>query len=74
MADTKRAIVRIAFNNRRPPTLDEVREAIEKTLGPSRCAFCGFDGIDVLLQLEEIVNPAAQPWVSTKVGGEVFGG
>jgi len=81
MADTisstgarSRAMVRIAFNSSQPPSLDDVYAALEKVLGPAGCTRCGFDGLDFLLQLEEIVNPASQAWVATKIGGEVVGG
>ena len=69
-----RATVRIAFNSTRPPSLDDVYAALEKVMGPAGCTRCGFDGLDFLLQLEDIVNPASEPWVATKIGGEVAGG
>lgn len=69
-----RAIVRIAFNSSQPPSLDDVYAALEKVMGPAGCTRCGFDGLDFLLQLEEIVNPEPQPWVATKIGGQVVGG
>ncbi len=77
MADTtslSRAKVRIAFNRQRPPSLDDVFAALEKILAPTGCTRCGFDGIDFLLQLEEILGPEPDPWVGTKVGGQVVGG
>ena len=69
-----RAIVRIAFNSSQPPSLDDVYAALEQVLGPAGCTRCGFDGLDFLLQLEEIVHPAARAWVATKIGGQVVGG
>ena len=81
MADTisstgarSRAVVRIAFNSSQPPSLDDVYAALEKVMGPAGCTRCGFDGLDFLLQLEEIVNPGSQPWVATKIGGQQVGG
>jgi len=68
-----RAIVRIAFNSSQPPSLDDVYAALEKVMGPAGCTRCGFDGLDFLLQLEEIVNPEPTPWVATKIGGQVGG-
>jgi hypothetical protein len=65
--------VRIAFNRERPPTLDDVYAAIEKTLaGDLRCTECGFDGVDYILALEDIVNPAGEvAFVATKKIGAV---
>jgi hypothetical protein len=73
MAESNRAVVRIAFNRERPPTLEDVFRAIEQTLAPTRCAHCGFDGVDYVMQLEDVVNPASQAWVATKVGEIVTG-
>jgi hypothetical protein len=71
-------IVRLSFNQRRPPKLEQIAEALERILGETGCPRCGFDGIDVRLRLEEIVNPAANPqplpWVATKVAGKVLAG
>jgi hypothetical protein len=74
MATTTRAIVRISFNKRQPPELREIQEAVEKMLGNTGCLRCGFDGIDVLLRLEEIFDPEPAPWVVTKGGGQVLAG
>jgi len=69
-----RAMVRIAFNSSQPPSLDDVFAALEKVMGPAGCTRCGFDGLDFLLQLEEIFDPEPQPWVATKIGGQQVGG
>jgi hypothetical protein len=74
MADT----IRLSFNQRRPPELEQIAAALEKILGETACSRCGFDGIDVRLRLEEIVNPAATPqplpWVATKAAGKALAG
>jgi hypothetical protein len=57
--------VRIAFDARRPPTLEDVFAAIDQVLGPAGCTRCGFDGIDLKLDVEEILGPEPTPWVVT---------
>jgi hypothetical protein len=69
-----RAKVRIAFNQGRPPELNDVFAAVEKVLGQGPCTRCGLDGIDFLLRLEEIVEPQPLPWVATQLGGEGLAG
>lgn len=56
------AVINIRFNRLKPPTLDDVFEAIRQGLAPTGCTRCGFDGIDAILKLETIVDPATPPY------------
>ncbi|HEY0708244.1 MAG TPA: hypothetical protein VGG33_15675 [Polyangia bacterium] len=56
--------VKLTFNRRRPPTLDELVEVVALAAGRLGCTGCGFDGIDLKLVLDEILDPEPQPWVA----------
>jgi len=62
------ALLRLSFPQQRPPKLYEVFRAIEAALGPTGCTACGFDGLDVLLRLDNVINPDPEKWVATLEG------
>jgi hypothetical protein len=66
--------VRVVFEQRKPPNLDDVFAALEKAAGEAGCTRCGLDGIDIKLVLEEIWGPDPTPWVITAGETEVLGG
>lgn len=53
------ATLRLSFNRKRQPDLDAVFRAIERALGETGCTKCGLGGIDVILRLDEIINPVS---------------
>lgn len=61
------AVLRLSFDRKQPPKLQEVFRAIEAALEPTGCTACGFDGLDFLLRLDEVINPQT-PWVATLEG------
>jgi hypothetical protein len=56
---------RAAFQGGGRTTLDDVRKAIEAAVGAAGCTRCGFDGIDLTLRQEEILDPVPDPWIVT---------
>jgi hypothetical protein len=52
------ATMRVSFNQKRRPDLDDIFRVIERALGETGCTKCGLGGLDVLLRLDEIINPA----------------
>ena len=62
------ALLRVSFPKQRPPKLDEVFKAIEQALRPTGCLTCGFDGLDFLLHLDTIINPAPEQFVAILEG------
>ena len=52
------AKLKITFDQKKPPKLYEVQKALEDLARRLGCEFCGFGGIDVLIRLDEIINPA----------------
>ncbi len=66
------AVLRLSFNQKRPPKLNEVFRAIEEVLAPTGCTACGFDGLDFLLRLDDIITPAQDGFVAT-LEGELVG-
>lgn len=66
------AVLRLSFSQRRPPKLQEVFRAIEAVLEPTGCTACGFDGLDFLLRLDDIITPSHEGFVAT-LEGELVG-
>ncbi len=66
------ATLRLSFSQKRPPKLNEVFRAIEAALEPTGCTACGFDGLDFLIRLDEIVIPSHEGFVAT-LEGELVG-
>jgi hypothetical protein len=56
-----RTKVRITFNRRRPPTLDDVSAALGQLMAKSG----RFENMDVLLDLGDIYGPDPTPWATT---------
>lgn len=52
------AKVRISFDQRKLPKLYDLQKALEEILRPSGCPNCGLGGIDILLRLDQLINPA----------------
>lgn len=52
------AKLRISFDQKRQPELPEIFKAIERIVGRTGCENCGLGGIDILLRLDELINPA----------------
>lgn len=52
------AKLKITFDQRRPPKLYEVQKSIEDLARRLGCDNCGLGGIDVLIRLDELINPA----------------
>jgi hypothetical protein len=52
------AKIRVSFDQNRLPKLYDVQKAIEDILRRSGCPNCGLGGIDILLRLDELINPA----------------
>jgi anaerobic selenocysteine-containing dehydrogenase len=67
------AQLRLTFPKGRPPKLYEVVRALEAVLEPTGCTACGFDGIDILLRLDEVIGPDPKQWVATLEGELVAG-
>jgi hypothetical protein len=57
--------LRAAFAGGGRTTLEDVRKAIEAAVGAAGCTRCGFDGIDLTLRQEEILDPEPCPWIVT---------
>jgi hypothetical protein len=57
-----RPLVRLTFNQERPPSLDEVAHAVAKVGGWLGCTGCGFDGFDLHLAVNPVFDP--EPWVA----------
>lgn len=53
------ATLRLSFNRKQEPSIDDIFRAIERALGETGCTKCGLGGIDVLLRLDEIINPVS---------------
>jgi hypothetical protein len=66
--------VRVVFDARKPPVLEDVVAALEMAAGETGCTRCGLGGIDVNLVLEEILGPEPDPWIITAGGSQVIGG
>ena len=66
------AKLKISFNQKRLPTLYDVQKALEEILRPSGCPNCGLGGIDIILRLDQLINPAEQ-FVAV-VEGEILQG
>lgn len=52
------AKIRVSFDQRRLPKLYEVQKSLEEILRHSGCPNCGLGGIDILLRVDELINPA----------------
>jgi anaerobic selenocysteine-containing dehydrogenase len=52
------AKLKVSFDQRRLPKLYDVQKALEDILRRSGCPNCGLGGIDILLRLDELINPA----------------
>jgi hypothetical protein len=61
---TAKPMVKLTFNRKRPPSLDDLMEVLAEATGRLGCTGCGFDGIDLRLVLDEIMDPEPQPWVA----------
>ena len=70
VAPTRR--LRISFNGRRPPVLEEIYRAIEQAAGEAGCTRCGLLGYDIYMGCQEIVQPVEAPFVMT--GEQIAGG
>lgn len=66
------AKLRVSFDQQRLPKLSEVQDALATILRRSGCPNCGLGGIDVLLRLDQIINP--QDRFVAVVEGEIFQG
>ena len=66
------AKLRVSFDQQRLPKLSEVQDALASILRRSGCPNCGLGGIDVLLRLDQIINP--QDRFIAVVEGEIFQG
>lgn len=63
------AVLNVRFNSRKPPTIENIQEAIAKGLGVTSCPRCGLGGLDISLILEEKVNPAELESIGITGGG-----
>jgi hypothetical protein len=63
-ASSAKPFVKLTFNRRRPPTLDELVEVVAVATGKLGCTGCGFDGIDLRLVVDELVDPDPPHWVA----------
>ncbi len=52
------AKLKISFDQRKLPKLYDVQKALEEILRPSGCPNCGLGGIDIILRLDQLINPA----------------
>ncbi|HEX4950763.1 MAG TPA: hypothetical protein VFZ34_29140 [Blastocatellia bacterium] len=52
------AKLKISFDHQKLPKLYDVQRAIEDILRRSGCPNCGLGGIDIILRLDELINPA----------------
>ena len=52
------AKLKISFDQRKLPKLYDVQKALEDILRPSGCPNCGLGGIDIILRLDQLINPA----------------
>ena len=52
------AKIRVSFDQRKLPKLYDLQKALEDILRRSGCPNCGLGGIDILLRLDELINPA----------------
>lgn len=52
------AKLKISFDQKKLPKLYDVQKALEDILRPSGCPNCGLGGIDIILRLDQLVNPA----------------
>jgi hypothetical protein len=66
---TSNAVMNIRFNSRKPPTVENIQEAIARGLGVTSCPRCGLGGLDISLILEEKVNPAELESIGITGGG-----
>lgn len=66
------ATLRLSFNQKRKPSLDDVYAALERVLRETGCTKCGFDGLDVILRLDSIINPVIDEPVAI-LEGEIPG-
>jgi hypothetical protein len=64
------AVLRLSFSQRKPPKIYEIQRTLEEIIRRTGCDDCGLGGIDVLLRLDEIVNPAER--VVAIVEGEML--
>jgi hypothetical protein len=64
-AAAARKSVRIVFDARRSPTLDDVNKAIAAAAGFAGCTCCGLDGIDIEMVQQEILGPDPTPFLIT---------
>jgi hypothetical protein len=53
------AKLKISFDQKRQPELADIFKVIESIVGRTGCENCGLGGIDILLRLDELINPAA---------------
>ncbi len=51
------AKLKISFDQRQLPKLSELTRTLEEILGRTGCPNCGLGGIDIILRLDEIINP-----------------
>lgn len=52
------AKIRVSFDQNKVPKLYDVQKALEDILRRSGCPNCGLGGIDILIRLDELINPA----------------
>lgn len=50
--------IRVSFDQNKLPKLYEVQKALEDILRRSGCPNCGLGGIDILIRVDELINPA----------------
>ncbi|HEY0715351.1 MAG TPA: hypothetical protein VGF45_21905 [Polyangia bacterium] len=62
-APSAKPMVKLTINRRKPPTLDELVEIVAVATGKLGCTGCGFDGIDLRLVVDELVDPDPPHWV-----------
>lgn len=51
------AKLKISFDQQKLPKLSELQDALANILRRSGCPNCGLGGIDVILRLDQIINP-----------------
>jgi len=52
------AKIKVSFDQIRQPKLYDLQKSLEDILRRTGCPNCGLGGIDILLRLDELINPA----------------
>jgi anaerobic selenocysteine-containing dehydrogenase len=51
------ATMRVSFSQKRRPNLDDIFRVLKGAFDETGCTYCGLGGVDVILRLDEIINP-----------------